>query len=81
MICREIRNRIDLELSSGFVDINSELRSHLEQCEKCEAYLDEVRHLQGILNSQKFEALPGELDDINFENIINAKPSIKEVST
>ncbi|UCE64889.1 MAG: hypothetical protein JSU85_08335 [Candidatus Zixiibacteriota bacterium] len=75
MKCEDVQKRIDLELTGSSLDFDSALKSHIESCEKCGLYYKEVIRLKGILSSQSFEVLPGELDDITFEKIIHsAKP-------
>jgi len=72
MKCDDVQKRIDLELGDSSVDIDFALKSHIESCEKCGLYYKEIVRLREILNSQSFEALPGELDDITFEKIIQS---------
>lgn len=69
MKCKDFQKRIDLELSGSSLDIDSEIKSHIDSCEKCRLYYKEVVKLKEILNDQTFEVLPGELDDITFEKI------------
>lgn len=84
MKCEDYQKRIDLELSGSSLDIDSEIKSHIDSCEKCRLYYKEVVKLKEILNYQTFEVLPGELDDITFEKIAKsprretAKPGILE---
>jgi hypothetical protein len=75
MKCEDVQKRIELELSDSSIAIDSALMSHIEGCDKCGSYYKEIVRLREILNSQSFEVLPGELDDITFEKIIkSAKP-------
>ncbi len=72
MNCQDVQKRIDLELSGSSIAIDSALMSHIENCEKCGLYYKEIVQLREILKSQSFEVLPGELDDITFEKIIQS---------
>ncbi|UCC79626.1 MAG: hypothetical protein JSW64_15400 [Candidatus Zixiibacteriota bacterium] len=72
MKCEDFRKRIDLEFGGSSLEIDSALRSHIESCEKCGLYYKEILRLREILNSQDFEVLPGELDDITFDKIIQS---------
>lgn len=75
MKCEDVQKRIDLELSGSSLDIDSEIKLHIDSCEKCGLYYKEVVKLKEILSDQNFEVMPGELDDITFEKIIqSAKP-------
>ncbi len=72
MKCEDYRKRIDLNFGDSLLEIDSALRSHIESCEKCGLYYREIVQLREVLNSQSFEVLPGELDDITFERIIKS---------
>ena len=73
MNCREFREKIDLEFRSGALEILSELRRHMQDCDSCSAYFGQLSRLRESLNEQKFEILPGELDDITLEKIAQLK--------
>ena len=69
MKCEKIKKIIDLSLVSGSIDLDSDIRVHIDSCESCRAYYDETLSLQADLSNQKFKVNPGELDGITFENI------------
>jgi hypothetical protein len=73
MNCREFQEKIDLEFSSGEVEMPSDLKKHLQSCDSCSAYSGELARLRESLERQKFEVLPGELDEITFEKIAQSK--------
>lgn len=73
MNCREFREKIDLEFNRGEVEVPSELKKHLQSCDSCSAYSGELARLRESLEKQRFEVLPGELDDITFEKIAQSK--------
>jgi uncharacterized membrane protein YcjF (UPF0283 family) len=41
----------------------------MQACDSCNVYFGELSRLKESLDEQKFEVLPGELDDITFEKI------------
>ncbi len=69
MDCREFQEKTDLEIRCGSIEMPSELRHHMQACDSCTAYFGELSRLKELLDEQKFEVLPGELDDITFEKI------------
>jgi len=69
MDCKEFQEKIDLEFRYGAFEMPSELRQHMQDCHSCSAYSGELSRLKESLHEQKFEVLPGELDDITFEKI------------
>jgi hypothetical protein len=73
MNCREFKEKIDLEFRSGALEIPSELRQHMQSCDFCSAYVGQLSRLRESLNEQRFEVLPGELDDLTFEKIARSK--------
>jgi len=77
MRCDEFQKRIDLEFVRGDFEITGELRSHLDTCESCQAYLTDLLAMRTTLNSQSFEVQPGELDSITFENLIDSGTEIR----
>lgn len=73
MNCKEFQEKADLEFRRGEVEMPSELKKHLKSCDSCSAYLGALSRLGKSLSKQKFEVLPGELDDITFEKIAQSK--------
>jgi hypothetical protein len=73
MNCREFQQKIDLEFGRGEIEMPSGLKKHLQSCDSCSAYLGTLSRLGEALSKQKFEVLPGELDDITFEKIAQSK--------
>jgi len=69
MNCGKFKELVDLEVSAGDFRLTEELESHINSCDSCRAYYDETVSLREVLNSQKFEIRPNELDNISFENI------------
>lgn len=69
MNCREFRNKIDLKMGNGSFEIEADLMGHMQACESCRLYSEEISVLRDGLIRQRFEVIPGELDDITFENI------------
>lgn len=75
MNCKEFQKTIDLEFRHGVFEMPSELRQHIQSCDSCNAYYGELSRLKESLDEQKFEILPDELDDINFEKIAQSGQS------
>ncbi len=69
MNCREFQEEVDQKFRSGSTGLPSELKRHMQACDSCGAYLTELSRLRESLNGQRFEVLPGELDDMTFEKI------------
>jgi len=75
MKCNNVKEQIDLRLKSGSHDLEPAYKEHIESCESCRQYYIQTVQLGELLSSQKFEVLPGELDDLTFEKIIiSARP-------
>jgi len=78
MKCNEVREQIDLQLKCGSHDLEPAYKEHLDSCVDCREYYDQTAGLAELLNSQEFEILPGELDDLTFEKIAaSARPAKK----
>ncbi len=73
MNCREFQEKTDLEFRRSDVEMPSELKKHLKSCDSCSAYFGVLARLRESLKKQRFEVLPGELDDITFEMIAQSK--------
>ncbi len=69
MNCREFQENADQEFRCGSTELPSELKRHMQACDSCSAYLAELSRLRESLDEQRFEVLPGELDDMTFEKI------------
>jgi len=81
MKCDEVREQIDLQLKCGSHDLEPVYpvyKEHLDSCEGCREYYDQAVRLAELLNSQKFEILPGELDDLTFEKIVASARPVKK---
>ncbi len=79
MDCNEVQKIIDMGFGENSGEIGFDIKSHIESCEICAAYFEESALLQNVLNKQKFEILPAELDDITFDNIVAAlEKSVKK---
>ncbi len=78
MNCKEFQKIIDLEFRHGVFEMPSELKQHIQSCDSCNAYYGELSRLKESLEEQKFEILPRELDDINFEKIAQSGQSRPE---
>lgn len=78
MNCREFQEKIDLEFGAAALEIPSELKKHMHGCDSCSAYFSELSRLRESLNEQRFDILPGELDDIIFEKIAQSENSQPE---
>ena len=69
MNCKDVQRQIDLELKKDSVDVGEAVKAHFETCPGCRNYYRRAVHLGNLLGRQKFEVLPGELDDLTFEKI------------
>jgi hypothetical protein len=79
MKCEEVQNKIDMAFRQSSINIESETLAHIKGCRECGAYYNELVRLRDLLNTESFQALPGELDDITFENIVKSpRPEIKK---
>lgn len=78
MKCKDLKKQIDLALKGDSLELEQSYKSHIDSCDDCREYYNQAVRLAGLLSSQKFEVLPGELDDITFEKIaLSRKPEKK----
>lgn len=73
MNCDKCRQEIDLAMTGERFELDRGIFPHMDNCENCAVYYEELSLLRESLNEQIFELIPGELDDITFENIIPEK--------
>jgi hypothetical protein len=77
MNCDDFRKSIDLKFTGGRYELSTEAESHRKSCESCGLYLRDLLGLNAVLKKQEFEILPGELDDITFENIAGMEKPLR----
>ena len=70
MRCKRIQNLLSNCLEKDNWDIPEQARLHLDSCQECSAFAQELSLLQGALNKSKVDILPGELDDLTFDKIV-----------
>jgi hypothetical protein len=69
MKCKEFRNEAESEFGERDYVLSAEMKSHVDSCAECSAYLKEITALKEALAKPSLSVRPGELDDITFEKI------------
>jgi len=81
MNCEEFKYQIDLDLRAGHLELSSEMEFHIAGCGSCRSYYLQLDALRNLLGREKFEVVPGELDELTFENIAGTeRPSPYKLS-
>lgn len=68
--CRVIRKKLESGFGADLRELRPELKVHLKECADCSRYYRELVELGSALELSQLQVRPGELDDINFENIV-----------
>jgi predicted anti-sigma-YlaC factor YlaD len=72
MRCEQVRIELSDGLGRKTVSYPDSVRQHLETCPECADYLRQLSLLRNTLDRPDPRVLPGELDEITFENIIQS---------
>jgi len=77
MRCKQVQTELSDRLGKKEISFPDSLAEHLRTCSECSEFLRDLTRLQSALIKPELAVLPGELDDITFENIIMSPGKIK----
>jgi hypothetical protein len=80
MNCAKCQREIDDSMAAKGTVYPPEVSEHLKSCVLCAVYAREVSILQGALDGTSERVVPGELDDITFESILQAASGGKRMT-
>ena len=79
MRCKQVQEELSIGWGRKDFAFPGSIKEHLQSCRECSEFLRDLTLLQNALDEPDLSVIPGELDDITFENIIGAEEPVKSV--